>query len=39
MVHALDHLQDIYIKVPEEESVVSPNPTTGDFEIIFHDSP
>lgn len=35
MVQALNYLQDVYIKVPETGPMVSPNPTTGTFEIIF----
>ena len=32
-------LQDKYIKIPDEETVAFPNPTTGDFEIIFKNPP
>jgi serine protease AprX len=39
MAVALIHLQDKYIKVPEEEAIAFPNPTTGDFEIIFRKPP
>jgi hypothetical protein len=39
MVVALAKLQDIYVKVPEEETVAGPNPTTGDVEIIFRQPP
>jgi serine protease AprX len=36
---ALILLQDKYIKVPEEQTIAFPNPTTGDFEIIFRKPP
>jgi len=36
---ALTRLQDKYIKVSDEETIVYPNPTTGDFEIIFREPP
>ena len=39
MVIALAKLQDLYVKVPDEETIASPNPTTGDFELIFHQPP
>ncbi len=39
MVQALNYLQDLYIKIPEAGPVVSPNPTAGNFEIIFPSSP
>lgn len=35
IVLALTELQNLYIKVPDNGIIVSPNPTTGDFEIIF----
>jgi hypothetical protein len=37
MVIALNNLQDKFIRIPEENPVASPNPTTGDFEIIFRE--
>jgi serine protease AprX len=37
MTQALDILQKKYIVIPEEESVAGPNPTKGDFEIIFRE--
>jgi serine protease AprX len=39
MVVALTKLQDIYVKVPDEETIAGPNPTTGDIEIIFRQPP
>lgn len=36
---ALTHLQDKYIKVPDEETIAYPNPAKGDFEIIFRTPP
>lgn len=39
MVKALTILQDKYIKVPEEESIAGPNPTTGNIEITFREQP
>ena len=35
VVLALDMLQMIYTKIPDEDIIVCPNPTSGDFEIIF----
>ena len=35
IVLALNELQNLYIKVPDHGVIVSPNPTTGSFEIIF----
>jgi hypothetical protein len=32
---ALDELQKIYVKIPDDGIIVCPNPTSGDFEIIF----
>jgi hypothetical protein len=37
MVAALNLLQNKYISVPEKASVAGPNPTKGDFEIIFQE--
>ena len=39
MVKALIILQDIHLIIPENESVAKPNPTTGEFEIIFKEAP
>lgn len=39
MVKALDFLQDKYLKIPESGPIVSPNPTTGNLEIIFPTPP
>ena len=39
MVKALTKLQDLYLKIPEEDEIISPNPTFGYFEIIFRDHP
>jgi len=35
VILALDLLQIMYTKLPEEDIIVCPNPTSGDFEIIF----
>ena len=34
---ALLKLQDLFTRVPDEVSVAGPNPTTGEFEIIFRE--
>jgi hypothetical protein len=39
IVMALVNLQNLYIKVPDEGIVAYPNPTTGNFEIVFSTSP
>jgi hypothetical protein len=39
MIQALNYTQDIYVKIPEEGPIVSPNPTTGNLEIIFSTPP
>jgi hypothetical protein len=39
MVNALTKLQDIYVKVPDEETVAGPNPTSGNIEITFRQPP
>jgi len=39
MNRALLALQDLYLVIPDNESVVSPNPTTGEIEIIFNQPP
>ena len=36
---ALTKLQNLYIKIPDKGVIASPNPTTGDFEIIFSSPP
>jgi serine protease AprX len=35
MVAALNELQNLYLKVPDEGARIFPNPTTGSFEVIF----
>jgi subtilisin family serine protease len=35
IVLVLARLQNKYIRIPDNRSIVSPNPTTGDIEIIF----
>jgi serine protease AprX len=39
MVTALAKLQDKYVRIPLEESIIGPNPTTGNIEIIFREPP
>lgn len=39
IVLALTELQNLFIKVPDNGIIASPNPTTGDFEIIFMSPP
>lgn len=39
MNEALNILQNKYIKTPDEEIITYPNPTSGYFEIIFHEPP
>jgi serine protease AprX len=39
MAKALIILQDLHLKIPEAESVVGPNPTRGDVEVIFNKPP
>jgi serine protease AprX len=39
IVLALNKLQNLYIKLPEKGIIASPNPTTGNFEIIFPSPP
>lgn len=36
---ALEFLQDIYLIKPEKTILAAPNPTTGDFELIFQSAP
>jgi hypothetical protein len=35
IVAALSELQDLYTKIPENGVLIYPNPTSGDFEIVF----
>jgi len=37
MLAALNKLQDKFLRLPEDIPLTSPNPTTGDFEIIFRE--
>jgi serine protease AprX len=39
MVLALKILQDLYVKIPDTETIAGPNPTTGDVELIFRNPP
>jgi serine protease AprX len=39
MVLALKTLQDLYVKMPDTETIAGPNPTTGDVELIFRHPP
>ncbi len=39
IVNALNKIQKLHIKIPETGIIASPNPTSGDFEIIFQDPP
>lgn len=39
MVKAVSILRDIYVPVIDENMIISPNPTTGTFEIIFKQPP
>lgn len=39
LVAALEKLQDLYIKIPGEGPIIYPNPTMGNFEIIFTTPP
>jgi hypothetical protein len=36
---SLTELQNLYIKIPDKGIIASPNPTTGNFEVIFPSSP
>lgn len=38
MTKALAFLQDKYVPVPDADAMIIPNPTTGTFDLIFHDS-
>jgi serine protease AprX len=35
LVNALSKLQDLFVIVPDEETTVGPNPTTGNIDLIF----
>ena len=37
MTKALNNLQDKFVKIPDDMPLAAPNPTTGDFEIIFRE--
>lgn len=39
MVLGLKKLQDLYVKVPDNEIISFPNPTAADFELIFREPP
>jgi hypothetical protein len=39
MVKALTALKDMYTRIPDQGTIISPNPTFGYFEIIFRDPP
>jgi serine protease AprX len=39
MVAALEKLQELYVKVPDEEIIAGPNPTNDNFELIFRQPP
>jgi hypothetical protein len=39
MIQAIDYLQDKYIKIPDSGLIISPNPTSGQFQIIFPSPP
>jgi serine protease AprX len=39
LIKTLKKLQDIYVKIPDNETSVSPNPTRGKFEITFREPP
>jgi serine protease AprX len=39
MIKALDYLEQIYLKIPEKGALLWPNPTTGEFETNFSNSP
>lgn len=39
IVQALNRLQDIYLKTPDKGVIIYPNPTSGNFEIIFRSPP
>ena len=39
MIAALATLQDKYVRIPDKETIESPNPTTGNIEITFQTAP
>jgi len=39
MALALKKLQDLHIQIPDNETFASPNPTTGEVEVIFKEPP
>ena len=39
MIKALDYLQELHLKLPDKGILTWPNPTTGEVEINFSDSP
>ena len=39
MISALAKLQYLYVKVPDEEIIAGPNPTTGEIELTFREPP
>jgi serine protease AprX len=39
LIKTLKKLQDIYVKIPDNGTLISPNPTRGRFEIIFREPP
>lgn len=39
MVKALEIIQDLHLITPDDGSIIRPNPTTGEFEIIFREQP
>jgi serine protease AprX len=39
MIKALDYIQKLHLKLPDNGILTWPNPTTGEFEINFSDSP
>jgi serine protease AprX len=39
MINALLKLQDKYVKIPDNEIMISPNPTNGEFDITFRQPP
>jgi hypothetical protein len=39
MVKTLQKLQDNHLVIPDNASVIAPNPTTGSFDVIFREAP
>lgn len=39
LVQAIDYLQNKYLKIPDDAPILSPNPTSDNFEIIFSSPP